>query len=63
MKKKKFFYSDKYGWSFPLKYPLLSIFGIIGIIYFDNKILWSLSLIYLIGCVIGFIFGDDTKWY
>ena len=56
--KKKVFYSDEYGWSFPGKYILLAIPALIGLGYFENTLILIFLMLYLFGCIIGFFKGD-----
>tara|TARA_B100001057_G_C22716777_1_gene898069 strand:- start:60 stop:764 length:705 start_codon:yes stop_codon:yes gene_type:complete len=54
----KVFYSEKYGWSAPGKYILLSLPAIAGLTYFENGLIKFIFGVYLFGCIIGFFKGD-----
>ncbi len=59
---KKIFYTDEYGWHFPGKYLLFGLLGIIGFIYFENTIIKIILGIWILGCVIGFYYGDKHDY-
>ena len=57
-KKKKIWYSPKYGHVFPGKYLIFGAISIAGIFYFENSLMRIILGIYLFGCVLGLIYGD-----
>ena len=59
---KKIFYTDEYGLHFPDKYLLFGLLGIIGFIYFENTIIKIILGIWILGCVIGFYYGDKHDY-